>query len=454
MQKIFAEQALLPDGWARQVEVQISSGCIKSLRSHSAPSAGSIRVNSLLPALANLHSHAFQRAMAGMTEYRHAQKDNFWTWRDLMYRFVSKLTPQQLESIAAMVYMQMLEAGYASVGEFHYVHHQVNGRSYANLAEMSERIFAASAISGIGLTHLPVLYSFGGANEQQLQASQLRFGNSLSRFIDLVEQAGKIAEATLPDDFRIGIAPHSLRAVSPALLTDAVDHFTTQPVHLHVAEQPGEVNEIQTWLGTRPVTWLLDNMPVNQRWCFIHATHMTDTESRSLAHSKAVVGLCPITESNLGDGAFNGPAYLHQHGHFGVGSDSNVRISVSQEFSTLEYSQRLRDKARNVLAVGDGSVGEFLYTQAATGGAQALARNAGTIAVGQLADLVAIDGDHPDLCALKACQLLDGWLFAADDRVVTDVWSAGRHQVEQGQHINREHIVKHYRDAVQTLMSS
>lgn len=454
MQTIFAEQALLPDGWAHQVEVQISSGRIHSLKSHSAPSAGSIRVHSLLPALANLHSHAFQRAMAGMTEYRHAKKDNFWTWRDLMYRFVNKLTPQQLESIAAMVYMQMLEAGYASVGEFHYVHHQVDGRSYANLAEMSERIFAASAITGIGLTHLPVLYSFGGSKEQQLQADQQRFGNTLSRFIGLVEQAGNIAEATLPNDFRIGIAPHSLRAVSPALLADAVDHFAAGPVHLHVAEQPADVNEIQTWLGTRPVTWLLDNMPVDQRWCFIHATHMTDTESRALARSNAVVGLCPITESNLGDGAFNGPAYLRQNGHFGVGSDSNVRISISQEFSTLEYSQRLRDRARNVLAIDNGSVGEFLYTQAATGGAQALARNAGTIATGQIADLVAIDGTHPDLCALKARQLLDGWLFAADDRVVTDVWSAGRHQVEQGQHINREHIIKRYRDAVQTLMSS
>ncbi|WP_421700889.1 formimidoylglutamate deiminase [Aliiroseovarius sp.] len=451
MVTLFAKRALLAEGWVENLRLEITGGAVTGLTPDSAAQPGDTRVDTLLPALANLHSHAFQRAMAGMTEYRLAGRDSFWTWRDLMYRFTAHLDPEGVEAIAALVQMEMLEAGYTSVGEFHYLHHQPDGQPYARLAELSDRIMAAAATTGIGLTHLPVLYSYAGVGEVPLEAGQRRFGNNVDRFCALVDQA-RGALRDLPGDCRIGIAPHSLRATSPRDLNTVLAAHGEGPVHIHISEQPKEVEEVLTGLGARPVDWLLDNAPVDDRWCLIHATHMTEAETRAMAASGAVAGLCPITEANLGDGPFNGPTYLAAGGAFGVGSDSNVRISLTEELRTLEYSQRLRDLSRNVLVVGEGSVGQSLYSGAARGGARALGRRAGQIALGQLADLVAVDGTDPALCALEVDQLLDGLVFAASDRVVTDVWAAGRHQVRGGRHVAREAILARYRTAIAELL--
>jgi formimidoylglutamate deiminase len=449
---IFAKSALLSEGWAENVRIGISQGRLGSVQVGVQAEPGDQRVDTLLPALANLHSHAFQRAMAGMTEYRAAGRDSFWTWRELMYRFVNRVSPEQMQAIAALVFMEMQEAGYAAVAEFHYVHHQPGGAPYADLAELSQQIMAAAAATGIGLTHLPVLYSYGGAGQKPLEPGQLRFGNDVGRFQRLVEAAQAGLKA-LPEDARIGIAPHSLRATTPQDLAQLLSARAAGPVHIHVAEQPQEVRDIQAWLGARPVEWLLDNTALDADWCLIHATHMTEEETQRMARSGAVAGLCPITEANLGDGPFNGPAYLAAGGAFGIGSDSNVNISLTEELRTLEYSQRLRDLARNVL-VTEGSVGARLYTGAARGGAQALGRDAGAIRVGALADLVAIDSAAPALCALSRDQLLDGLVFAAKDTVVTDVWSAGRHAVQGGRHIDRDRIVTAYRAAISGLMAA
>lgn len=450
---IFAKQALLTTGWAQNVRIGVENGVIVGLNSEAAPSDGDVRVDTLLPALANLHSHSFQRAMAGMTEYRLEGRDSFWTWRDLMYRFTAHLTPEQVEAIAGLVFLEMQEAGYASVGEFHYIHHQKGGDAYEDIAELSTRIFAAASRTGIGLTHLPVLYTYGGAGEVPLEPGQLRFGNSVDRFADLVTRARDVSKA-LPADCVVGIAPHSLRATSPGDLARVLADHSSGPVHIHIAEQPKEVADIQACLGARPVEWLLANVEVNRNWCLIHATHMTEAETADMARSGAVAGLCPVTEANLGDGPFNGPSYLKSGGAFGVGSDSNVLISLVEELRILEYSQRLRDLARNVMVDGQGSVGQTLYTGAAWGGAQALAREAGEIAEGRLADLVAIDSTDPALCALRPDQLLDGLVFAAKDRVVTDLWSAGRHSVKDGRHVARDQIVANYRKAMSGLLAA
>ncbi|WP_298850274.1 formimidoylglutamate deiminase [uncultured Ruegeria sp.] len=449
---IFANRALLGTGWVTNLRVEIQEGRIASLQQGASAKEGDTIVDTLLPALANLHSHAFQRAMAGMTEYRMAGRDSFWTWRELMYRFTAHLTPEQVQAIAALVYMEMQEAGYASVGEFHYLHHQSNGAPYDNLTEMSDRIMAASAESGIGLTHLPVLYSYAGVGEKPLEAGQQRFGNDVDRYLALVEKS-HLALPNLPKDYKIGIAPHSLRATSPRDLARVLNARTFGPVHLHIAEQPKEVAQVQDGLGARPVEWLLNNTAVNDRWCLIHATHMTEQETRDMAVTGAVAGLCPITEANLGDGPFNGATYLKAGGRFGVGSDSNVLISITEELRTLEYSQRLRDLSRNILVVGEGSVGQTLYCGAALGGAQALGRESGQIAAGMLADLVAINSQDPALCALRPEQLLDGLVFASKDQVVTDLWSAGRHQVRGGRHIARDLIVSGYRHAMIDLLA-
>ncbi|MDP2520640.1 formimidoylglutamate deiminase [Shimia thalassica] len=450
---IFAKQAKLSTGWAANVRLTLVGGRVSTVETDQFAQPSDTVVDTLLPSIGNLHSHSFQRAMAGMTEYRMAGKDSFWTWRDLMYRFTANLTPEHIEAIAAFVFLEMLEAGYASVGEFHYLHHQPGGAPYDNLGELSARVAAAAATTGIGLTHLPVMYTYGGAGQVPLQAGQARFGNSVDRFVDLVARANE-AVANLPADCRVGIAPHSLRATSPEDLKAVLTAHPSGPVHIHISEQPKEVQDIEAWLGARPVEWLLDNIDVTPGWCLIHATHMTNDETVDMAKSGAVAGLCPVTEANLGDGPFNGPTYLAAGGAFGIGSDSNVLISLTEELRTLEYSQRLRDVARNVMVVDEGSVGDTLYTGAAKGGAQALGRGAGKISVGELADLVAIDSTAPSLCALRTDQLLDGLAFAAKDNVVTDVWSAGRYAVQSGRHINREAIVVAYHSAMQSLMAS
>lgn len=449
MTAIFAKRARLPDRWGHGVLLQVESGRIASIEVDARQPVGAVLVDTLLPAPGNLHSHSFQRAMAGMTECRRGGRDSFWTWRELMYRFAQSIAPDEVEAIAAFVFMEMLEAGFAAVGEFHYLHHQSAGAPYAALSEMSQRICAAGSTTGIGLTLLPVLYVHGGAGMMPLAAEQARFGNDVDRFNRLVGEA----KSSLPaPDARIGIAPHSLRATSPADLARALAAHPDGPVHIHVAEQPKEVSDIEAWLGARPVEWLLANADVDARWCAVHATHMTAEETRALANSGAVAGLCPITEANLGDGPFDGARYLGAGGAFGVGSDSNVRISLTEELRTLEYSQRLRDLSRNVLA-GAGSVGETLYLGAAAGGARALGRDAGAIAKGRLADLVAIDASAPALCALTDAQILDGLCFAAGDDVVTDVWSAGRHVVSEGRHAARQSIIGNYKLAVTALLA-
>ena len=450
---IHAKQALLEDGWASDVRISLDAGSITQIEIGAVAQSGDTSVDTLLPALGNLHSHTFQRAMAGMTEVRRAGRDSFWTWRDLMYRFMDHLTPEQIEAIAALVFMEMQEAGYSAVGEFHYVHHQRGGKAYSDISELSQRIFAAAGQTGIGLTHLPVLYTYGGAGQVPLADGQLRFGNDVDRFAKLVS-AAREGLKDLPADAQVGIAPHSLRATAPDDLQRVLAGHGGGPVHIHISEQPKEVTDIEAWLGQRPVEWLLNNVAVDESWCLIHATHMTGDETKAMAASGAVAGLCPITEANLGDGPFNGPDYIAAGGAFGVGSDSNVNISLTEELRTLEYSQRLRDLSRNVMVVGEGSVGHTLYAGAAKGGAQALGRNAGVIAKGRLADLVAVDSSDPALCALSQDQLLDGLVFAAKDGVVTDLWSAGRHAVQNGRHIQRGSIVSSYRQAIAGLLAS
>lgn len=446
---IHARLALTPDGWVRDCRVGVGDGRIVSVVP-APPHSGDVRVDVLLPALSNLHSHTFQRGMAGLTEHRVAGRESFWTWREVMYRFLDRLTPEDVEAIAAQAFVEMLETGFAAVAEFHYVHHQPGGTAYADPAELSARVMAAAGATGIGLTHLPVLYRYGGAGRLPLSGGQLRFGNPVEDFARLVEAVRRHA-AGLPRDTVVGIAPHSLRATSPEDLRLALPLAAGGPVHIHIAEQPKEVADIRDWLGARPVEWLVANAPVGPDWCAIHATHMTAEETRALAESGAVAGLCPITEANLGDGPFDGPGWMAAGGAFGVGSDSNVRISMVEELRTLEYSQRLRDIARNVMVPGEGSVGAHLYTGAAKGGARALGRGSGTIAPGHWADLVAVDGGHPALTGLPDERLLDALVFAAPDGVMTDVWSAGRHCVTGGRHTARNAVATRFRAAMARL---
>ena len=447
---VFAGKALLADGWADNVAVTLGAdGTIASVETGAEPRG--TRAGILLPAPVNLHSHAFQRAMAGMSERRGLEsRDTFWTWRQIMFRFLDALTPEDVEAIAAFVQMEMLEAGYAAVGEFHYLHHQPGGAPYANLAEMSERIMAAAAQTGIGLTHLPVHYRYGGCDGRPLAAGQIRFGNDFERFSRLHEAAGE-ALKSLPADAVIGVAPHSLRAVDEESLRQAVILAGANPLHMHLAEQIPEVDEVLAARGKRPVEWLLENHDIRENWCLIHCTQMTPDETKDLAATGAVAGLCPITESSLGDGIFDGVRYLSAGGRFGIGSDSNIRIALSEELRTLEYSQRLRDTCRASVATKEKSTGRVLFEGAVAGGAQAAGRKSGAIAEGSLADLVALDEAAIDLEGRKGDEILDAWIFAGDDRMVREVWSAGRHVVSGGIHVKGEAIRAKYRATMASL---
>jgi formimidoylglutamate deiminase len=451
MQTIFAATALLEDGWAKDVLVGIDEdGRIASVAREAKPAPESARVEILLPAASNLHSHTFQRAMAGLTERRGpSERDSFWTWREVMYRFLDLLSPEDIEAVAAFAFMEMQEAGFAAVAEFHYLHNRPGGGGYDERGELSARIAAAQASTGIGLTLLPVYYAQGGVDGRPLAGGQLRFGNRLDGFAALMERAGEIVEG-LSADTGLGIAPHSLRAVGPADLEALTGMLPDAPFHMHIAEQEGEVEEALAELGARPVEWLLANMPVDKRWCLIHCTHMEPRETEALARSGAVAGLCSVTEANLGDGIFDGARFLAAGGAFGVGSDSNIRITVNEELRQFEYSQRLRDRARVVLAGAGRSVGRALYDHALAGGAQALGRQSGCLAPGLWADLVALQKGEGLALANQPDLPLDNWIFCGDGRV-TDLWSAGRHRVSSCRHVRREEIARRYHECLAAI---
>ncbi|MGB0908004.1 MAG: formimidoylglutamate deiminase [Maricaulaceae bacterium] len=456
MKNIWAKQALTCNGWQNNVLIEIDeSGRISSVKpnisdAHSKTSAA-LGCGVLLPAPANIHSHAFQRAMSGMTERRGRDPgDNFWAWRKLMYKFLDQLTPDDIEMIAAFVQMEMLEAGYAANTEFHYMHHQKDGSPYDNPAELSGRIAAAACKTGIGLTLLPVLYEQGGCDGRPLGPGQIRFGNNIDTFEKLLTAASAFT-SKLPPDARLGVAPHSLRAVSREALKDVISLRPKDVVHIHLAEQVGEVEEVLSAYGARPVEWLFEQHKIDQRWCLIHLTQMEPSETIIVAKSKAIAGLCPITEANLGDGIFDAVRYFEHNGRFGVGSDSNIRISFTEELRGLEYSQRLIHRARAVLATEEISNGRLLFDGAVQGGAQASGRNSGVIETGRLADLLALDTKHFDLLGREGDVLLDSFIFAGDKSMISDVWSAGRHLVEEGRHKNHDEITANYRHCIQSL---
>ncbi|MFN3578204.1 MAG: formimidoylglutamate deiminase [Tabrizicola sp.] len=444
---LHAASALLPDGWARDVRIRVAGGRIAEVTA-GVPGAGSgPGLGVLLPAPVNLHSHSFQRAMAGLTEGRTAGQDSFWTWRALMYRFLERLTPEDVQAIAAEAMVEMAEAGFSAVCEFHYLHHPAGGGTHADPAEMSARIVEAARETGLGLTHLPVIYEQGGVDGRALAGGQLRFGSTPEVFAAVLEGAGR-ALSDLPDAV-LGVAPHSLRAVRRETLA-LVPEMTRGPIHIHIAEQVAEVEEVRTAWGARPVEWACAHLPLDARWCMIHATQMTPAETAALARTGAVAGLCPITEANLGDGIFDGPGWLAAGGAFGVGTDSNLRISLAEELRLLEYSQRLALKARAVMA-DDRSTGRLLWEAGARGGAQAAGRGRGVIAVGEWADLLALDTGDLRLEGLTGDRLLDAAIFAGRDGLVSDLWSAGRHIVRGGRHIAREAVADRFRATMRRL---
>ncbi|MGC1302766.1 MAG: formimidoylglutamate deiminase [Caulobacteraceae bacterium] len=452
MAGLWFETALLPDGLASSVRVEHAGGVITAVQQDVAPAPGDERHTIGVPGLANVHSHAFQRGMAGLAETSGPASDDFWTWREVMYRFLDHMTPEDLEAITAFAFAEMLQAGFTRVGEFHYVHHDPAGLPYADIGELSARVASAASATGIGLTLLPVFYAhsdFGGAPPKP---GQRRFINDVTGFARLYEAAKRAIDGL--DRANIGVAPHSLRAVTPQELGAVVELAPNGPVHIHAAEQTREVEACVAWRGQRPVEWLLDHAGVDHRWCLIHTTHLTADEINRLARSGAVAGLCPITEANLGDGVFPAQTFLAAGGRFGVGTDSNILVDAAGELRALEYAQRLTLRGRNILAgEAHASTGGRLYRSALCGGAQALGVAPSRIAPGGAADLVSLDGRNAAFIGRSGDALLDGWIFTGGAGAIDCVWRGGKKVVEQGRHHRSEEVHAAYRRTLTRLLA-
>jgi formimidoylglutamate deiminase len=447
MAALFFEEALLPSGWASNVRIQMMGGRIDSVEPGALANADDERHAIGLPAMPNVHSHAFQRGMAGLAERKGADRDTFWDWREVMYRYALELSPEQVHAVAALAYIEMLESGFARVGEFHYLHHDRDGTPYSDPAEMACRIVAAASETGIGLTLLPVFYAHGGFGEAPPLPEQRRFICDIESFARIVEASRRAAFAH--PGAVVGIAPHSLRAVAPDELVAIRPLAGEGPIHIHAAEQEREVMDCLAWSGRRPVEWLLDHAQPDSHWCFIHATHMTPEETRRLADAGVVAGLCPITEANLGDGTFSGPEFMAHGGSIAIGTDANVLIGVAGELRQLEYAQRLQRRQRNVMtAPGGPSTGLALFEATARGGSVALGAGPAILAPGAPADIVSLDATNPALVGRHGDGILDAWIFAASRSPVDCVWVAGQKWVERGRHRERESVIERYRRCI------
>jgi formimidoylglutamate deiminase len=453
--KLRLASALLPEGFRDNVLIEIDAkGFIGALTAGHRGSEGGLVKGIAVPGMANVHSHAHQRAMAGLAEVAGPSHDNFWTWREIMYGFARKIGPDELEAIAAQLYMEALKAGFTSIGEFQYLHHAPDGGAYADPAELSLRCIAGAKTAGIALTILPTLYRYGGFGGQEPQEGQRRFTNDAESYLAIV---ARLADETREhEEMRLGISPHSLRAVTPALLKEVIHAFDRMragaPIHIHVAEQKKEVEDCLAHHGRRPVEFLMSHQDLTQRWCLIHATHMSDEETERLAGSGAIAGLCPTTEANLGDGIFNAPRFLTKGGSFAIGSDSHITVSVAEDLRQLEYSQRLKLNQRNVLAEAPArSTGRRLFETASAGGSQALRQPQGALAPGLRADIVILDEDHPALIGRKGDALLDSWIFSGGNACVKDVIVAGKPVIQERRHGKEEHITRRFRAALARL---
>jgi formimidoylglutamate deiminase len=454
MPSLFASDALLPSGWARDVLLEWNDdGVLTRVESDSSAQKTQRASGPVLAGMANVHSHAFQRAMAGLAEIRGHPTDDFWTWREAMYALVERLEPDDVQAIAEHLYIEMLKHGYTAVAEFHYLHRDRDGSEYSDPATLADRIVAAAGSSGIALTFLPVLYRYGGFGNRPLAGGQRRFASSAKSIAGLLALMRERHA-----DLRLGVAPHSVRAVDASELRDVVAAARgidrSMPIHMHLSEQSREVAECRAAHGKTPFEWIEENADVDSRWCFIHSTHITPREAEAIAARDAVIGLCPATEANLGDGIFDFSGWFARGAAWSIGGDSHVSVSPFEELRALEVSQRLRLRVRNVAASESSpDVATNLWRAAAEGGAQAIGQPMGELAPGKRADLVVLDASLPALENLSAAQVLAVATFAGNSTPVRDVILAGEPVIRNGRHARESQAQAAFRAALKRLRS-
>lgn len=447
---IYAKHALLTNGWQNNVRLSWNmAGDLVNIEQNAVLEIGEKPESFLIPGMVNLHSHAFQRAMAGMTEIAGEGPDSFWTWRDVMYRFALAITPEQINAIAAQLYSECLRHGYTSVCEFHYLHRDPNGDFYNNQAEMAQQVIAAANETGIGISMLPVLYSFSDFKDQALRHDQRRFKTSVDDILNIISKL----ESCRNGQVEIGVAPHSLRAANVSQIQALVSALpSSRPIHIHIAEQQREVEACIAATGKRPVELLLDTQAVDARWCLVHATHLNENEVNTMAKSGAVAGICTTTEANLGDGFFELPNYIKAGGAFGIGSDSHVSQSAIEEIRWLEYGQRLRLQGRNIATMPkQRKVADYLWQACLEGGEKAAGRKVGRIEQGYRADFLILDDAHPNLQNVSSEEILSQLIFSGNDNLIRDVYVGGKQKVAQGRHLEHEKINEDFVSCMQFL---
>ena len=454
-QTYFIKKALLSQGWAKNVRLGVDDkGLIVSLKTNVSAEQDDHRLGLVIPGLVNCHSHAFQRAMAGLTEYQVSPTDTFWSWRKTMYRFANLVSPEDLQDIASYLYLEMIKQGYTSVAEFHYVHHQPNGKPYSSVSQLSQSVINAANIAGINLTLLPVLYMNAGFGDQALLDDQKRFGNSVDSYLALHDEATRYCSHQ--SQHSVGMALHSLRAVPASSMTEVISHFKSRvhscPIHIHIAEQTQEVEQSIKALGKRPVEWLLDNHDIDKQWCLIHATHMTPKETAEVAKSGATVGICPTTEANLGDGFFPLRQYLDDGGQIAIGSDGNTCTNPMEELRWLEYGQRLLSRTRNVASDDrERHTGTNLYSHYLEGGARSIGQKTGALKLGGRADLIVLDDNSADLANIAADSILDVLVFGTSQSLIKDVMVNGTWKITNYHHADEERIRNTFISATKAL---
>ena len=454
-QTYFIKKALLSQGWAKNVRLGVDDkGLIVSLQANVLAEQDDHRLGLVIPGLVNCHSHAFQRAMAGLTEYQVSPTDTFWSWRKTMYRFAYLVSPEDLQDIASYLYLEMIKQGYTSVAEFHYVHHQPNGKPYSSVSQLSQSVINAANIAGINLTLLPVLYMNAGFGDQALLDDQKRFGNSVDSYLALHDEATRYCSHQ--SQHSVGMALHSLRAVPASSMTEVISHFKDRahscPIHIHIAEQTQEVEQSIKALGKRPVEWLLDKYDIDKQWCLIHATHMTPKETAQVAKSGATVVICPTTEANLGDGLFPLRQYLDDGGQIAIGSDGNTCTNPMEELRWLEYGQRLLSRTRNVASDDrERHTGTNLYRHCLEGGARSIGQKPGALTLGGRADLIVLDDNSADLANIAADSILDVLIFGTSQSLIKDVMVNGTWKITHYHHADEERIKNTFISATKAL---
>lgn len=443
--------AWLPEGWRRNVVISVDpGGDIVDISADDTVTTARMINGAALAGMPNIHSHAFQRAMAGLAEQRGGSDDSFWSWRETMYEYASQMTPECLNAIAAQLYADMVKAGYTSVCEFHYLHSHGGNRSHEERLAMCQALIDAATTAGIGLTLMPTLYQTSDFGAAPPSERQKQFTMETRQYLDLLGTLRQSPQRSA--QVEIGMALHSLRAVPPESLRMVLDaQRDARTIHIHIAEQEREVQASLQHLGQRPIEWLLEHARVGKRWCLVHATHVTPAEVQGIAASGAVVGLCPTTEANLGDGIFPMETFLEAGGEFAIGSDSHISLSPIEELRWLEYQARLLRRQRNVLTRDGLSGGALLWRKACDAGAAVTGRSVGTLAVGKRADLLVLDLASPLFAGRSDTAIVDTFVFAGTSESVRDVMVGGRWLVQERRHFAETAIAAGYRRALQKL---